>query len=83
MCFTVSPSGKAMSGPIVTKSSHSLVVDAGRYLPFEPRHEDQQRGPAPPLARNPSDNRCVAADIRLRPGDAWTVQGDVVTVLPT
>jgi hypothetical protein len=37
MCFTVSPSGKAMSGPIVTKSSHSLVVDAGRYLPFEPR----------------------------------------------
>ena len=30
-----------MSGPIVTKSSHSLVVDAERYLPFEPRHEDQ------------------------------------------
>ena len=43
MCFTVSPSGKAMSGPIVTKSSHSLVVDAESYLPFEPRHEDQQR----------------------------------------
>ena len=32
-----------MGGPIVTKSSHSLVVDAGRYLPFEPRHEDQVR----------------------------------------
>jgi hypothetical protein len=36
-----------------------------------------------PSAWNPSDNRCVAADIRLRPGDAWTVQGNVVTVLPT
>jgi hypothetical protein len=43
MCFTVSPSGKAMSGPIVTKSSHSLVVDAERYVPFEPRHEVQKR----------------------------------------
>ena len=31
---------------------------------------------------DPSDNRCVATDIRLRPGDAWTVQGDVVTVVP-
>jgi hypothetical protein len=43
MCFTVSPSGKGMSGRIVTKSSHSLVVDAERYLPFEPRDEDGVR----------------------------------------
>ena len=35
-----------------------------------------------PSGWSPSDNRCVAADIRLRPGDAWTVQGDVVTVVP-
>ena len=35
-----------------------------------------------PSGWSPSDNRCVAADIRLRPGDAWTVQGDVMTVVP-
>jgi hypothetical protein len=27
MCFTVSPSGKAIGSPIVTKSSHSLVAE--------------------------------------------------------
>ena len=36
-----------------------------------------------PSGWNPSDDRCVAAEIRVRPGSAWTVQGDVVTVLPT
>jgi hypothetical protein len=40
------------------------------------------RGLRRPSGWNPSDNRCVAADIRVRPGAAWTVQGDVVTVLP-
>jgi hypothetical protein len=35
-----------------------------------------------PSGWNPADNRCVAADIRVRPGDAWTLQGEVVTVLP-
>ena len=40
------------------------------------------RGLRRPSGWNPSDNRCVAAEIRVRPGAAWTVQGDVVTVLP-
>jgi hypothetical protein len=27
-------------------------------------------------------DRCVAADLRVLPGPRWTIQGDVVTVLP-
>jgi hypothetical protein len=40
------------------------------------------RGLRRPPAWHPSDDRCVAAELRVRPGGAWTVQGDVVTVLP-
>jgi hypothetical protein len=40
------------------------------------------RGLRRPSGWNPSDNRCVAADLRVRRGDAWKLQGDVVTVLP-
>jgi hypothetical protein len=40
------------------------------------------RGLRRPSGWNPSDNRCVAAELRVDPGEAWTVQGDVVTVLP-